>query len=249
MDLGTIRGKVRANLGETEANADFWTTVDLNGYINDALTRFSREQPWPWLVTEGSVSVLAADEGFQLGEGIDFNRNVNFLTTPTGSTRPYLLRRITPQQGFVMRALAGSLTSPRPEWYYALSADDATGDADFVTQVRIVPVPSQGLDIDYQYYRIPAVLEDDTDVPDLPVEYHSALHHYAAARAWEQELTGAVKAQEQDSLYGYVLGQAKDSYANEAPDTPLIVGGRPPRRKTLSIGRWTDMRLPDTFGS
>jgi hypothetical protein len=250
VNLGELRDAVRRNLGETEANADFWPSVDINADINEALTRFSREHPWPWLVTEGDVSILAGDETFDLTESVDFNRNVSFLTTPTGSARPYLLTRISAAQGFAMRAATGTLTSARPEWYYPLSTEDTSGDADFTTTLRLVPVPSENLDIEYQYYRVPAALEDDTDTPDLPREYHMALAYYARARSWEKETSqvATVKAQEQDSKYGYILSQAVDDYLNAAPDSPLIVGGRPPQRGGLGQGRWTDMRLPDTFG-
>jgi hypothetical protein len=89
----------------------------------------------------------------------------------------------------------------------------------------------------------------DNDVPDMPVEFHKAVVHFAAGTAWLKELNGGPKADEQFSLYQVVLDSAKRSVFSDSDDDPVVMGGGEPQY-AVGVGRadmW-DMRTPDTLG-
>jgi hypothetical protein len=204
MDLEDIRTEVRDIIGEE--TADFWSDAELNRYINEALRRLVGENRWSWLLTEGVADY----------------RHLNFLLTRSGDTRPYLPKRVTPARGFRLRQTMYT-SQAYPAFFYVASVTDDTGDHQ--TTVRFVPTPTGTVDVEFQYYRVPATLDGDEDVPDVPVQYHKAIVHYAAGTAWLKELNGGAKAQEQYNLYDSIIAQARDDEESASDDEVLTWGG------------------------
>ena len=229
MDRQALREEVQAILGET-SSADFWPTAQLNTKLNEALRRFVAAERWPWLLTEGGGQLLADDPLLELEEGVAATRHINVTLIPVATPdRRYRAIRLSPAQGFDMRNTFTSTVSI-PEYFYVTSVASAEDDGRFTYVLRFVGTPSQDIDVEYQYFRNAPELDADSDEPDIPEEFHMALAHYVAARAWEKELgPDAAKAREQDELYAYVLEQARTEYLQSPDDTPLIVGGAPPQ--------------------
>jgi hypothetical protein len=227
MNRGEMRTEVRDIVGEEVA--DFWSEPELNRHLNEAHFRFLNEERWPWLVSEATGSIAAEDPGFDLPAGVAMNRAINIRLTGV-DLRPYPPERVSPSKGFELRdAHSPGYTSPYPRWFYIASVLDASGSGDFVYTVRFVPDNTTDMDIDLQYFRAGVELGSDGDYPDLPVEYHKALVHYAAGTAWLKELNGAQKAKEQFELYADVVTQAKKEWLSEPDDDPLVIGSDEPQ--------------------
>lgn len=250
MNFAQMKTRVRRVVGET-TEADFWTDAELGDWLNEGLRRFTQAEKWPWLVTEGTGQLLTTDPTpgeLSLTEGVSSYRHVNFLLSRDGRTGPWRPERVLPSEGFKLRE-GFYQTTVEPRWFYVTSVADTDDNGEYETVVRFLPAPSVDIDVTFQYYRTPAELEGDTDVPDLPLEYHMGPVHYAAARAWEKELNDAGKAQEQDSLFAYVMEQARSEYLGSEPDTPLVAGSVPPQPGApIDDETWTRMRIPETLG-
>jgi len=248
MNLGSIRTEVRDNIGELVA--DFWTDLELNRYANEAQRRFNGEATWPWLLTEGSGSLAALQTDLELGEGVDFQKNINISLTPEGETRMYQPVRVDPTKGFQLRASFGSnQTAQRPQWFYVTSVADGSSEGLYTTTIKFVPIPLGVLEVEYQYFRAVDDMDSDASLPDLPVEYHKALVHYAAGTAWLKELNGGPKAREQFDLYQLVVEQAKREFFADVEDGPLVMGKDEPQYSTrlLPGDQWLS-RMPETLG-
>lgn len=245
MDRSALRDRVRQILGETTA-ADFWTDAELNTLLNEALHRFTAEERWPWLATEGTSQLLAGDSELDLVEGVAASRHLNLTLTPASSTISYQPKRLSAPDGFKMRSEYGTTTGARPEYFYITSVSDTTTEGGFTYVAKFIPTTTDDIDVEYQYSRVPATLDGDTDVPDLPVEFVMALAHHAAGSAWLKELNSA-KAAEQFELYGVIVDQARSEYMSQTEDTLLIAGGEDPVYEWPGDDTWSK-RLPDTLG-
>jgi len=246
LTLAQMLAQVRVIIGETSV-ADFWTDAELKLWLNEGLTRFSLAEKWPWLVTEATGTIQNGDPELQLQDGVSYSRHINFLLSREGRLAPWLCERVLPAEGFKLR-MRYYIAAIEPQWCYVTSVSDNDADGETETVARFIPTPTVDIDVEYQYYRTPSTLAGDSDVPDLPSEYHMAVVHYAAARAWEKELTDGVKAQEQDGLYAEGVAQAREEYLAATPDQPLVAGSEPPQHRFMDSDTYTRMRIPDTLG-
>jgi hypothetical protein len=222
MDLADIRLEVRDILGED--SADFWKDAELNRYINEALRRFTGANRWSWLLTEGTAQLDAEDPDLLLTDGVADYHHLHMMLTRNGDTRPYLPERVSPARGFQLRT-AFYTSQSYPRWWYVTGVADDDGDGEFQTTVKFIPTPTGVIDVEFQYYRNPATLDGDADVPDIPEDFHKALVHYAAGTAWLKELTGTMKAKEQFDLYTAMVAEAVDDEESQSDDDILVVGG------------------------
>jgi hypothetical protein len=248
MNRDTILTEVRDIVGEE--SADFWTDAELVRYINEGQRRFNGEMTWPWLVTEASGTLASGVNEYELPEGIDLNKAVNLLMNLEGETLTFAPVRVTAMKGFQLRRVYGSATASRPLYFYTTSVVDGSAEGLFTTTLRFVPTPTGTVEMEYQYYRVVDDMTAGSDIPDLPVEYHKALVHYAAGTAWLKELNGGPKAKEQFELYQKVLAQATQEFFSDPTDQPLVMGQDHPQygRFDFAPGNDWDVRLPETLG-
>ena len=247
MNRGTIRTEVRDILGEDVA--DFWKDAELNRYINDAHFRVLNEERWPWLITEGSGSLAAGIDELEVEVGVSFAKHVNISLTKEGDSRLYQPKRVSASKGFDLRTMyAAGTTQSYPEWFYLTSVADGSAAGSFTSTVRFVPTPTSTMEVEYQYTRTPDDFTADSDIPDLPREYHMALVHYAAGKGWLKELNGASKAQEQFEMYGGVVAQMRDDFQTQADDDVLVFGRDEPQYDDARTFSDWDPRLPETLG-
>lgn len=248
MNRGDIETEVRDILGELVA--DFWSAAELVRYINEAQRRFNGEATWPWLLTEGTASLAATVADLELGNGIDFTKNINLSLTPEGETRMYQPVRVSPTKGFELRSMYSSnTTSTWPRWFYVTSVVDSSSQGLFTTTIKFIPTPTGTMEVAFQYFRVVDDMTAASDIPDLPVEYHKSLVHFAAATAWLKELSGGPKAQEQFELYSLVVEQAKREFFAEPNDQPLVMGKDEPQYATgrAPADPWL-LRMPERLG-
>lgn len=251
MNRGEVRVEVRDILGETTTYADFWTEAELNRHVNEAVRRFNGEMVWPWLVTEATGSLPAGESEYELPDGIDTNKAVNITMYLEGQTNGFSPVRVSAFKGFQLRGRYGSSTAARPMFYYTTAVSDGSGSGLFTTTLKFVPAPTGDIELEYQYFRVISDMTADSDIPDVPVEYHKALVHYAAGTAWLKEITntGSGKAQEQFELYRKVLDQAEKDFFGDAPDQPLVMGKDQPQYDRFNPpGDAYTLRIPETLG-
>ncbi len=248
MDLVGIRTEVRDIIGET--TADFWTDAELNRYITEAQFRFLGEANWPWLITGSTAAVVGGTATVALAESIEPHNLVAVRLTKTGDSRTYLPKRVSPAKGFDLTTrYATNTTQSYPEWYYISAVADVDTDNLYIYTITLIPTPTSAMTLTFLYLRDGVVLSADTVEPDLPVEFHKGLVHYAAGTAWLKELNGGQKAQEQFELYALTVEQAKREFFAEPDDTPLVMGKDEPQ---YSVSRppadpWM-LRIPETLG-
>jgi hypothetical protein len=185
-----------------------------------------------------------------LTEAIEPSRIIAVSLQKTGDSRIYLPVRVSPAKGFDLRSMYSTdTTASYPQWYYISAVADTDNDNLYIYTLTLVPTPTGAMTLAFLYIRDGVVLSGDTTEPDLPVEYHKALVHYAAGTAWLKELNGGGKAAEQFEMYAGVVDQARGEHLSEPDDTPLIMGADEPQyRVGRSPGDPWMLRIPDTLG-
>lgn len=247
MDLLAMRTEVRDIVGELVA--DFWTDAELNRYITEAQFKFLGEAQWPWLVTASTLSFTGGTPTASFAESVEPQNIIAVSLEKVGDTRRYALQRVSPAKGFELQnRYSTATTSSYPGWWYASAVADADSDNLYIYTVTLIPTPTSNMTFRFLYLRDGVVLSGDTVEPDLPVEFHKALVHYAAGTAWLKELNGGPKAQEQFDLYNLTVVQAKREFFADNNDQPLVMGKNEPQ---YEIGRppqdpWL-MRMPETL--
>lgn len=222
MDLTTLRLEVRERLAEL--TADFFTVVEVDRAINEAIRRFASEERWPWLLTEWTDGIPVDEDTLDLPDNVSFTRTFNLSVSGGSLAFSRSLERVAPEEGFKLRH-AYELQSSSPRWYYIGSSSN-DGSALRYT-ARVIPTPDDDYDVEAQYYRVPDDLVNITDEPDMPEEYQEAVAAWAAGKLFLKELQVSQKASEQFSIYYKVLEQAKADTQSLDMDERLIWGGEP----------------------
>lgn len=239
MDLTTITEEVRERVGER--SADFFTANEVLRAINEAYKRFCNEEPWTWLLTEGTGTLAGDDDEVELTANISPNRT--FLLSISGGSlaRGQLLERLEPGAGFRYR-FSRSLATGVPTGYYITRADN---DTDTVTYVaKIVPAADTDYDVEYLYYAVPDDLASGTDEPLVPEQYQEAIVARAAGKLFLKEFDISQKAGEQFGIYYEVLQQAKEDDQNIAYDETVALGREMPLSRFASQRDYVMGRIP-----
>lgn len=240
MDLTTLRLEVRERLGEL--SADFFTDVEVDRAINEAVKRFTAEEPWPWLVSTASGTVVAPATTLTLPNDVSLGRVFN-LSAGRNSYTMFTLERLEASAGFraKFRFVDGASD---PSWYYVQSSSAN----DYV--VRFVPHPASGVTWNYEllYHRVPATLSGGTDTPDMPEEYQEAVPAWATGKLWLKEFGVSNKASEQFSLYQKVVDQARKDTMTLQRDEDVAWGREMPESRFRTREDWLLGRIPPTLG-
>jgi hypothetical protein len=244
MDLEEARTEVRERIGELEE--DFYTDAEINRAINEAQLRFSMEERWPWLFTEGEDAVGAGDTELLLPVDVSPNRTFNVTVDGESLSVPRPLERVTPEAGFALRH-AHDLHEGAPRWYY-LTAGLVDGVGTQYT-MKLIPTPDLAYDIEYQYVRVPEPLAADSDLIDVPAEFVDAIPAWAAGKLFLKEFSVSQKANEQFSIYADLLNKARIEM-KEADVDQIIAWGRehPGEDRVVSERAYILGRIPPTLG-
>jgi len=228
MDLADIRLDVRERIGEDAA--DFFTDAEVDRAINLAQTTFIAEEPWPWLYTEWATTLSEGVDTLDLPVNVSFHRVFNLSLAAGNLWKGRMIERLEPAAGFRTRFQFEAQNSA-PIYYYLTAATvDVTGAGQGTTQyvARFIPTPDTDYDVEAQYLRVPAIMDDAAEGPDLPDEFHPAIPAWASAHLFLKEVSIPQKAQEQFQLYFGVLAQARkllevqqDSTVAWSRETPL----------------------------
>lgn len=248
MDLTTARLEVRARLQELAA--DFWTDSEVDRALNDGVRRFNAEERWPWLLTEATDSLGAETETLALQEGVAVERQFNILVTFDGDPRPRELRRVSPTEGRHLRTTYYTSQSEL-SWYYLTSVADAGDPSEqlYVPTVHFVPVCSRDAELEYQYIRRSAVMDEATDNLDCPEEYTDGPVSWATGRLWMKELAYSAKAEEQFAIYTKVVDQARKETRRLTLDGGFAWGRNEPEPYgPVDPNTWVLQRIGESLG-
>jgi hypothetical protein len=241
--LSTIRTEVRERVGEL--SADFFTDAEVDRAINEALRRFSNEERWPWLFTEGTDTVAEDEDELELPENVSANRVFNVSVDSDSIIAPRTLERVSPDAGFRLRH-SHHLHEGLPRWYY-LTRVYEDGETHYV--MKFIPAPDVDYSVEFQYVRVPDALSGASDEPDCPDEYQDAIPAWAAGKLFIKELQISQKASEQFALYADVLDKARKEMFNPNTDQ-IIARGRehPGERGVITEHDWVMGRIPPSLG-
>ncbi len=244
-----MRTKVRDRLGETTEN--FFTNVSINEDINESIRTFAMEERWTYLqtVSTGTIASLSTAISTPL-VNVDVSRQALLTIVPsTGTdTRIRIVRRVSLLQGVKLasRYSGSSTTGVEPQYYYLVSGSAPSGVETLVP--RLVPAADKAYTYSYIYYRFPAGLSGDGDVPDVPTQYHEGLVARATALQWMKEMNGGPKSQEQMALYAEKLESARQDEQQLSLDEPLVWGGVDPEYRVEDTDSYMGVHLPPQLG-
>ena len=183
LTLADIRRRVRSRLDDT-AEPYLWPDIELNDAINDALWDASIRAH---LVVQDDIAIpftqkadLTWNSKYALSSGILDIKSVYLASSPELTlTRTSIRRREQyyggrPQQSGSPTAYALDLTLP------------GTGEAygQFIRAITFIGTPTKADTAYVDAARLPALLEVDTDVPEIDPMYHPDLVYGACERAY-----------------------------------------------------------------
>jgi hypothetical protein len=241
MNVGECFEEVRNRLGEDVQN--FWSDTAIYRALNQAIQRFSHEARWTWLVMACEIDVTAGTTEIQLIDDVDFTRNYNLILVPTTGDRDLVKpAKVDPHRAADLRKRYYSANSGPPQFFYhdhrVINEYDPAGFGELSDSgrtigaaIRIIPAADQDYTAELRYYRNVRLLsvDDITDVPDCPIQYHDAIVALATGNLWLKELNGGGKAQEQFNLYNSILDQARIDQTANANDEVQVIGSTPAR--------------------
>lgn len=158
MDLAGFRSAVNRRTGVMFSDAA------LNDAVNDALQQLSRERRWPWLLTSGSDTYIAAQTTTTLPATFESMMSVRKGTS--------FYQPVTVDETDNYGAFLGGIATR------VYSVFDLT--------LTCKPTPATGDVIAYRYKRLEATLSNDTDTPVLPTAYHQTVVDLAASYILER---------------------------------------------------------------
>jgi len=253
MDLTTARLEVRERIGELAAN--FFTDVEVDRAINQAVQHFNAEEQWPWLFTEYTSQIGLSgqnDDSLALPDDVSLNRMFNVSISGGTLNRPMVLERVPPDAGFRLRfahTMGQTPVARIPLYYYLTSAAQDSGNGIHVNYtMKFVPQPETTFDVEAQYLRTPGVMAGANDLTDCPLAYDEAIPAWATGKLFLKEFGISQKASEQFSLYNSTLEQARHDLLSQSQDEVVAWGRQLPEYRFSSERDYVIGRIPPTLG-
>ena len=186
LDLARLREDVSLLIGgmdTPESGGTFEKKIDRS--LNDAVSFLTKKIRMQHLRTDGSITLSTGVEIYDYPDDFSGVIGSTFRYRPTGQPLEHM-------------------TEDDYNRYY-LHANDRTGEPRVFTDfnrgggssvqnltVKFRPTPSSsenGNCVDFQYYRVPKLMEATTDFPDLPAELHDGLK-WGACVLWFSDMMG-----------------------------------------------------------
>jgi hypothetical protein len=145
----------------------------VNMYINDGYLNLVRRVNYYVDEATSDYSTIAGTAMYSLPADFARVRSVR---------RTDIQREMT---GVGLRTIDRSVSTSGAPYAYAMDGANA----------HFYPTPDQAYPIEVRYWKLPAQLVADTDVPTIPADYHSLLVYWAVAAAYSAEDDAATGAQ------------------------------------------------------
>lgn len=156
MNLTQMRTAVLDKVG-VPASDSFFSSSQLNTFINEAVSAFQHEESWPW------------------------HQGTETLTTVAG-TASYapLDTNWTMTKNLYIAGFEPMILSNQPDVDYVTVQGQPVAYYVFQEKIVLSPTPDSVYSVVHQYYKNEPLLVSDTDIPLCPAEFHYALVSYAA---------------------------------------------------------------------
>ena len=153
--LMQLRRMVRTRLGVT-ATDSFFRDEQIDDSINNAIATFEAERNWPWQLRSTTLTTT-------------IERGVVAVPEDWRATRALYSGRY-------------EVAEVPPYDLYGYGDDDGEVQvfAHVGNAIHVRNIPSAGTELILMYYRVPTLLESDSDVPDLPADAYPAIVAKAA---------------------------------------------------------------------
>lgn len=185
--LSVLRAKVRLRTNSVSTDTRLTDAV-LLGTINDALRQVTLEQDWPWLLTEETITTVAADGSYPVPA--DYLRTFSIVDNTTGLA-------LEPRSAIEMDQYQVLTGTP--------SAYHSYGDA-----ILLGPLPAQARTYRHRYVQIENVLATDADTALIPVEFSEGVVEWASRLAFTY-IRDSAKAAEAEAGYYAWLSRIRDN--------------------------------------
>lgn len=140
------------------------------GIVNQAQQYIAAQTDFREFFTSATTALAAGTEDLTLPT--DFSRLYSAVALQSGTEGNQTLSPVTPND---FDRLPTDSTG-KPQFY------DVVGST-----ISVYPTPDASYTIQLRYWRVPDTLTNDTDVPEIPAEYHHLLTTYSLVKCFERE--------------------------------------------------------------
>jgi hypothetical protein len=175
----------------------------VKGWLNDALGRIVRRSDIPRLRTLTDLTCTAGSDVVDLPE--NFARGVKLFYPDRGFGD---VEEVTDVEIDELFEMVG-----RPQ-FYAITGG----------QLYLWPKPDADYALKFRYQRLAAPMVDDTDVPEIPDDYHDLLVTYATSRGYRSE-DDAAQGEKWMTDFEADLTRLKVDLREDSLDGPIVVPG------------------------
>ena len=168
---------------------------------------FTLRELWPFRESTDTISTTAGVQDYVVStEFADIDaQNITQvrLTAPGANVLVYApfnqLQKLYPD--------FDTVTGGKPEYYYLRDG-----------KIGFYPRPDAAYTISVNYYRIPALMQDDSDESLIPKQYRQALNHFAMSKEHLFN-TDPDLAQQEQNLYEQVVDKARQNLLTQPSDS------------------------------
>jgi len=179
LDLAALKKIVQYALGKTTLD----NSASLTDLVNDALAGFATLAPWQWRQKALSVSTAADQQYVELPA--DF---AEMATEIHVSDQTQLGDLVKSDLDEIARLRASTLSGIAASMRYAITYVPSEEDDETPTaRLELWPTPNGVMALSGVYRRVIRKLVDESDVPDVPQQFHQLLRRYVRAHALEED--------------------------------------------------------------
>lgn len=206
MNVGDIKTRVKRQFGDESAVQV--TDDDIIRWINDAQRDFVM-QTETLLETVRTIDTQAGTQDYAYPTDLFILRNVRYKGSTDTSFHRLMYLNLQ-QFDELMDGWDGNTTTETqaaPRWYTS-----------YENRIYIYPTPFESITggLKILYSRYPTDISLDSDVPDLPINYHNAILNYCLQKAYElDEDLNAAQFAAQQAEADIKLNQEKQQRDNE----------------------------------
>lgn len=176
MTLLASRTDLRNRLEESSSR--FWSDAELTTWLNEACRAVARRAETIQSF-DTSVAGVVGTQKYTLPSNVIRVHRVEFV--PTGSTQQYPLLPSTDDELQNIVGVNPLQQSSYPSYFTIWGMPGGSGDA--ALKMKVYPVPAQTGTFQIYYYRQPATMTADGDIPEIPAGWDDLLVTYAESVA------------------------------------------------------------------
>lgn len=225
-DLAAIRDWIRE---QTLVETTDWSNAKILDVINQGIREISVRFDWPFLAASNTLTVVAAQQAYTFDTISDYagtGKKLFRIEAIVDNDRRVKLNEVAAADAFQM--YGGSMPT----------ASDSDRFFTWGSSIYLLPVPDTNDTARYTvyYYRSPAELTNDTDLPEWDSRFHMVVAEYGVQKVWERE-EEIGKAKAAANRFNEGVERMAQFYLNRSQDYPTIVGAG---KAGTRLDRWSD---------